>query len=182
MTSLFTFFAFRFLARLLIPVVCFGYTGRAAAQTSAPPDPAPQMTREALLAELNPRGGAALVKAWHADDPDAVAAFYTEDAVLIDARGTVYRGKAEIASGFLRTWVPAIRQITPTIERVVGGRDQMTLLGRYTAVVDRAGSTYDAEGVFSNTWVRQPDGSWKIRASLNSAPSPVSATPRPTRR
>jgi uncharacterized protein (TIGR02246 family) len=132
------------------------------------------MSAEALLTELNPRGGAALVKAWHGDDPEAVAAFYTEDAVLIDEGATVYRGRGEILSGFLRQWVPAIRAITPSIEHVAGGREQMTIVGGYTAkVADQGGSTYDAQGVFSNTWVRRSDGSWKIRASLNSAPARV---------
>ena len=59
----------------------------------------------------------------------------------------------------------------------------MTLVGVYTAeVTNQDGTTYDAQGVFSNTWVRQSDGSWKIRASLNSAPSPVSGAARVTRR
>jgi uncharacterized protein (TIGR02246 family) len=97
------------------------------------------MSVEALLMELNPRGGAALVKAWHGDDPETVADFYTEDAVFIDERGAVYRGRAEILSGFLRKWVPAIRAITPTIEHVVGGSEQMTLAGAYTANVINQG-------------------------------------------
>ena len=178
-----TLSVFRSLGRLLIPLVCCACARHAPpAQMPVPPGPGPQMSTEMLLAELNPRGGAALVEAWHGDDPKAVAAFYTEDAVLIDDGGTVYRGKAEILSGFLRPWVPAVRRITPTIEHVVGGGEQMTLIGGYTAEVNRGASTYGAEGVFSNTWVRQPDGAWKIRASLNSAPSPVSGTARVTRR
>jgi uncharacterized protein (TIGR02246 family) len=141
------------------------------------------MSVEALLMELNPRGGAALVKAWHGDDPETVADFYTEDAVFIDERGAVYRGRAEILSGFLRRWVPAIRTITPTIEHVAGGMEQMTLVGGYSAkVTNQDGSSYDAQGVFSNTWVRQSDGSWKVRASVNSAPSRRSGTAGVTRR
>jgi hypothetical protein len=59
----------------------------------------------------------------------------------------------------------------------------MTLVGGYTAnVINPDGSSYDAQGVFSNTWVRQSDGSWKIRASLNSAPSRRSGTAAVTRR
>jgi uncharacterized protein (TIGR02246 family) len=174
----------RSLGRLLIPLLCYaGAPPAVLAQTPVSPGSGPGMSAEALLAELNPRGGAAVVEAWHGDDPGAVAAFYTDDAVFVDERGTVYRGRAEILSGFLRTWVPAIRRITPTIEQVVGGREQMTLVGGYTAeVAHEDGSTYDAQGVFSNTWVRQPDGSWKIRVSLNSAPSPVPGTTRVTRR
>jgi acyl CoA:acetate/3-ketoacid CoA transferase alpha subunit len=52
-----------------------------------------QMSVEALLMELNPRGGAAIVKAWHGDDPETLAAFYTEDAVFIDERGCTAAGR-----------------------------------------------------------------------------------------
>lgn len=48
-----------------------------APEEPAPRVPATQMTAEALLGELNPRGGAALVQAWHREDPEAVAAFYS---------------------------------------------------------------------------------------------------------
>ncbi|HEY0874887.1 MAG TPA: DUF4440 domain-containing protein [Vicinamibacterales bacterium] len=169
---------FRSVGWFLLLLVFSGHARQApAAQAPLPPGADSQMSAEALLMELNPRGGAALVKAWHGDDPEAVAAFYTADAVLIDERGTVYRGRADILSGFLRRWVPAIRTITPTIEHVAGGMEQMTLVGSYTArVIDQEGSSYDAQGVFSNTWVRQADGSWKVRASLNTAPSRRSGT------
>ena len=175
---------FRSVGWFLLPFVFSGHA-RQALPSAEPLPPArnSQMSADALLAELNPRGGAALVKAWHGDDPEAVAAFYTEDAVFIDERGTVYRGRAEILKGFLRQWVPAIRTITPTIEHVSGGMEQMTLVGAYTArVTTQDGSSYDARGAFSNTWMRQSDGSWKIRASLNSAPARASGSAGITRR
>jgi len=175
---------FRSVGWFLLPLVFSAHARQAPpAEEPLPPGRDSQMSAEALLTELNPRGGAALVKAWHGDDPEAVAAFYTENAVFIDDRGTVYRGRAEILNGFLRRWVPAIRTITPTIEHVAGGREQMTVVGGYTAhVTNQDGSSYDAQGVFSNSWVRQSDGSWKIRASLNSAPSRGSGTAGVTRR
>lgn len=150
-------------------------------KSSAPEAPVPrvpstQMTAEALLAELNPRGGAAIVQAWHGEDPEAVAAFYTDDAVLVVDAETVYRGKAAILEGFLRPLVPSIRRITPTIEHVVGGPEAMTLIGTYMAEVSPpTGLAYEAQGTFGNTWVRQPDGAWKIRASANSSPTTAAA-------
>lgn len=138
--------------------------------------PGTAMSPEALLAELNPRGGAALIQAWHGDEPETVADFYTDDAVVVVDAGTVYRGRDEILSGFLRPWVPIIRSISSTIEHVVGGPEQMTLIGKYTAqVAPLGGPPHEAQGTFGNTWVREPDGSWKIRASVNSLPSPAPA-------
>lgn len=147
-----------------------------APEAPAPRAPATPMSAEALLAELNPRGGAAIVQAWHGDDPEELAAFYTDDAVLVVDAETVYRGKAAIREGFLRPWAPSIRSLTPTIEHVVGGTEEMTLIGTYTAEVSPPnGPAYEAQGTFGNTWVRQPDGAWKIRASVSSTPSAAAA-------
>lgn len=114
------------------------------------------MSGEALLAELNPRGGAALVQAWHGDDPEAVVAYYTDDAVLVVDAESVYRGRAEILNGFLRQWVDKISLLTPAIEQVVGGPGQMMLIGRYTAEVSPPnGAPYQARGAFGNTWLER---------------------------
>ncbi len=131
-----------------------------------------ELSSEALLEELNPRGGIALIEAWNGSDAEAVAAMYTVDAVVVMDNGTVYRGRREILSGWLRSMVPEVSNLTPSIEQVVGGPERMTLIGTYTARISSSGEPpYQASGIFGNTWVRQADGSWKIKASIASAPS-----------
>ena len=164
----------------------------AACRTAAPAEavaPAPldrQMNADALLAELNPRGGAAIVRAWSGTEPESVAVHYAEDAVLVVDAQTVYRGRGEILEGFLRPLVGNISGLVPTIDRVVGGPEQMTLIGRFTTRVNAPGDEpIEASGVFGNTWVRQPDGSWKIVAAMNDRPTPhvsSAATPQDTAR
>lgn len=152
--------------------------GTAASPPPAAPHPAgSQMSTEALLTELNPRGGAALVRAWSGSEPESVAVHYAEDAVLVVDAQTVYRGRREILDGFLRPLVGNISGLTPTIDRVVGGPEQMTLIGRFTTRVNSpGGAPTDAGGVFGNTWARQPDGSWKITAAINDRPKPAAST------
>jgi uncharacterized protein (TIGR02246 family) len=132
-----------------------------------------ELTPEMLLEELNPRGGADVIRAWNGSEPEAVADFYTEDAVLVVDERTVYRGRAEILNGWLRPLVPAVSDLTPTLEQVIGGPNRMTLIGTYTArFTPPDGPAFQAGGIFGNTWVRQSDGFWKIKASINSAPTP----------
>ena len=155
----------------------------AACRTAAPAEavaPTPldrQMNAEALLAELNPRGGAALVRAWSGTEPESVAVHYAEDAVLVVDAQTVYRGRSQILEGFLRPLVGNISGLTPTIDKVVGGPDQMTLIGRFTTRVNSPGrEPGEANGVFGNTWKKQPDGSWQITAAINDRPKVVVQT------
>ena len=149
-----------------------------ACRTAAPPPaeaPEPsEMNAEALLTELNPRGGAAIVRAWSGTEPESVAVHYAEDAVLVVDAETAYRGRSEILEGFLRPLVGNISGLTPVIETVIGGPEQMTLIGRFTTRVNSPrGEPIEAGGVFGNTWVRQPDGSWKIVAAINDRPTPL---------
>lgn len=137
------------------------------------PDPERQteLSAEMLLEELNPRGGIDLIRAWNGTDPELAAAIYAEDAVVVLDDGTVYRGREEILNGWLRSLVPAVSNLTPSIEQVVGGPERMTLIGTYTARISPSDEpAFDGCGIFGNTWVRQPDGSWKLKASIASAP------------
>jgi uncharacterized protein (TIGR02246 family) len=130
------------------------------------------LNAEMLLAELNPRGGVDLILAWNGTDPEAVASLYTEDAVVIMTDGTVYRGRTAILNGWLRQLVPIVSDLTPTIEQVVGGPERMTLIGTYTALISPQGELpFNADGIFGNTWVRQSDGRWKLKASIASTPT-----------
>jgi len=162
-------------AHAILPCISFALVACVSPSPGADPstpDAGTELTPEMLLEELNPRGGADVILAWNGTEPEAVADFYTEDAVLVVDDRTVYRGRTEILNGWLRPLVPAVSDLTPTLEQVIGGPNRMTLIGTYTArFTPSDGPAFQAGGIFGNTWVRQADGSWKIKASINSAPT-----------
>ena len=99
-------------------------------------------------------------------DAETAIEFYAEDAVVLVDHEHVYRGRAAILDGFLRGYLEdasgAEEDGSGTeigVDRVVVGEDVVTLAGRYA---NQAG----AAGVYSNTWQRQADGSWKLAASV----------------
>lgn len=161
----------RFLAVSLL-VALVACTSRAPQATTTSMARATEHSAEMLLAELNPRGGVDLILAWNGSDSEAVASIYTEDAVVVMSDGTVHRGRTAILNGWLRQLVPIVSNLTPTIEKVVGGPERMTLLGTYTALISPQGELpFNATGIFGNTWVRQSDGQWKLEASIASTPA-----------
>jgi uncharacterized protein (TIGR02246 family) len=105
------------------------------------------------------------IAAWNADDPAAIARFYTEDATATVADDT-YRGRAEIEREWLQN-APIISnlEVTETSSRQVG--DDWQSEGTYTHSV----SPPDAErmdnvtGRYSITWTRDAAGEWRIRSS-----------------
>lgn len=90
--------------------------------------------------------------------------FYAEDAVVLVDSEHVYRGRSAILEGFLRDYLetPAGEGGPGTeirVDGVVVGERVVTLAGRYT-------NPSGAAGVYSNTWERQDEGSWKLAASV----------------
>jgi uncharacterized protein (TIGR02246 family) len=157
---------------ILIPVILIACTPQASQEHSTAAAPGTEMSAQMLLDELNPRGGVDLILAWNGTDPEAVASIYTEDAVVVMDDGTVYRGRAEILQDWLRHLVPLVDDLTPSIEQIVGGPDRMTIIGTYTARISPPDEPpFNATGVFGNAWVRQPDGSWRVQASIASEPA-----------
>lgn len=97
---------------------------------------------------------------------DEAIEFYAEDAVVLVDSEHVYRGRSTILEGFLRAYLQAPGggggggpDTEIRVDGVVGGEDVVTLAGRYT-------NPAEASGVYSNTWERQADGSWKLAASV----------------
>lgn len=103
------------------------------------------------------------VAAWNGDDPAAVAAFFTTDAVaMVD--DTTYQGRAEIEAGWLQG-VPLVSdlELTETSMEQVG--DDWRSEGTYSGTV----SEPDADpvvntGTYITTWTLDADGEWRIRS------------------
>lgn len=102
--------------------------------------------------------------AWNGEDPAAVAAFFTEDAT-VTAGDSTYTGREEIQQGWVAPALPGITDLTATEATYERQGDQIIESGRfsYTATAED-GSTQQATGSFTHTWVQDTDGTWRIRA------------------
>jgi uncharacterized protein (TIGR02246 family) len=96
-----------------------------------------------------------------------LAPFYAPDAVLTLPQGGVLAGRKAILHYF-RPMVARIRSVEATASVVEGDERTVTVATIYTArfapVPDPVSAT------FSNTWARQPDGSWLIVAGTFQPP------------
>lgn len=99
-------------------------------------------------------------------DAERAIEFYAEDAVVLVDSEHVYRGRRAIQKGFLAEHLQDTSRAEHDgagteigVARAVVGEGVVTLAGRYA---NPAG----AAGVYSNTWERQDDGSWKLAASV----------------
>lgn len=90
--------------------------------------------------------------------------FYAEDAVVLVDHEHVYRGRSEILGGFLNVYLaPPAGEDDPGTEieedGVIVGEGAVTLAGRYSS---RTGTS----AIYSNTWQRQNDETWKLAVSV----------------
>jgi ketosteroid isomerase-like protein len=99
----------------------------------------------------------AFAKAFADRDAKKFFSYVADDAQFLGRRNTM-RGKQEVIAGWSEFFKPVVAPFRWQPERVVtnGAGD----LGFSTGpVFDEAGVQI---GTFTSTWVRQPDGSWKI--------------------
>lgn len=99
-------------------------------------------------------------------DAGKAAAFYAEDAVVLVDHERVYRGRSAIREDFLPVYLDSSAgkdeesgETEIEVDQVVADEAVVTLAGRYA---NPAG----AANVYSNTWQRQADGSWKLAVSV----------------
>jgi parallel beta-helix repeat protein len=120
---------------------------------SSPTPPAAHEEIEALTARF--------VRALNDESWRLLAPFYAPDAVLTLSGGAVLAGRQAILDWF-RPIVARIRGVEATGSRIEEGERGITATTSYTArfapVADPVAAT------FTNTWARQPDGSWLIVA------------------
>ena len=99
----------------------------------------------------------AFAKAFADRDAQKFFSFLAEDAQFLGRRNTM-RGKQEVVTGWSEYFKPAVAPFRWQPERVV--TSAAGDLGFTSGpVFDEAGVQI---GTFTSTWVRQPDGSWKI--------------------
>jgi ketosteroid isomerase-like protein len=103
------------------------------------------------------------IAAWNGNDAEAVARHFTDDA-RAQVDDSTYTGLAEIRERWLQPNVPAVSGLESQEERLTARGEEYHGEGRYSATI----SPPDAEsfrqtGRYTATWVRAPDGSWRIR-------------------
>jgi ketosteroid isomerase-like protein len=133
---------------LPVPVAAQQSAARASAQPPA-----------ALVAAAD-----AYVAAWNGTDPAAVLSFFAADGVVLINGNKLTRGE------LLERWIgPNVAQATglqsETHDQIVD-RNRVVQSGRYWfRAVAPGQASQMVYGIYSNTWERQRDGSWKIRSS-----------------
>jgi len=165
--------------RLLLAVVglAIGFALSTLAQQTNTPDP--QLRQQAV----------ALVKkfadAWDSNDPAALAALFTDDAVFVTDRGPVLGPKAiEKLQADMVQHVHQSNHID-TVDRnsphIIGtGGNEMWLTGQYSQTNQfKDGSTAEQKGFWSAIFVREGD-TWKARMiTWNMSPPPGTPGPGP---
>lgn len=117
----------------------------------------------AVPAEIAPVR-AQYLAAWNGKDPQAVAAFFAEDAVVTNAKGETLNGRENIQQSWLDSAVPTVSQLEATPESFEMMGDRITATGRFSFESTAEGETGTLSGRYEQVWQRQPDGEWKIAA------------------
>jgi len=99
----------------------------------------------------------AFAKAFADRDAKKFSSYLADDAQFLGRRNTMH-GKQEVIAGWSEFFKPSVAPFRWQPERVV--TNAASDLGFSSGpVFDKAGVQ---SGTFTSTWIRQPDGSWKI--------------------
>ena len=119
---------------------------------------------DAASAEAEIRAtGARVVAAWNAEDPAAVASYYTSDAIV--TADSTYRGRDEIRDRWVAPMLPRLADLAVRDVVVTETGEGYTATGRYSYVLTLPDSSpVQVNGTYRNTW-RQENGTWLIASS-----------------
>jgi uncharacterized protein (TIGR02246 family) len=133
--------------------------------------PAEEAAPEAAPAELQ-MATDRYIDAWNGDDPEAVAAFFTEDATAVVDDET-FQGRAGILEGWLPN-VPAVSNLVVTDEMMERIGDDWQGTGTYAGTIAPPDEeAMETTGRYTVVWTLGPDGQWRIRSSEVHADEPT---------
>ena len=116
---------------------------------------------------------AAFFEAVLAGDWAAVAAFYTEDAVLMFPSEPVVEGRMAVQAFF--ELFPSITQFEPTIVQIDGRGDLAFVRATYsmTILVEGTPEPIHDTGKYVEIRRKQPDGKWLIAVDISNSDLPL---------
>ena len=115
------------------------------------------------------------VEAVKRGDPAAIAASYTDDAIVVMPSGPPMKGRAELSKGFAdmlaSSSVTTLR--SSNVERTITG-DVAVETGAFEVTMQpkALGRETTDRGQYMVVWHRQPDGSWRMARAFNRADTP----------
>ena len=118
----------------------------------------------------------AFINGVNAGDWAAVAATYTEDAIVLPPNAPAVRGRSAIEASFAE--FPPISDFTITNTEVEGVGDLAYLVGTYTITMTPEGAEpiHDT-GKFIEIRKKQADGSWLLHRDIYNSDAPAPAPP-----
>jgi uncharacterized protein (TIGR02246 family) len=133
---------------------------------SAVPEAASETYAEAKRAI--DKGNAQWIEAWEKDDPEMLAAIFTEDGVMLSQGGRVFKGRQQIFERQREAMQSVTRPINVSVVTVkiwVDG-DTAYETGNYKYEYTEKGKPVREEGRYVTMWKRQGDGSWKLSMDM----------------
>src|SRR5271157_470374 len=114
-------------------------------------------------------------EAFNKNDAAALAAFYTEDGILVTPHGT-FHGRQAIEKNYaeysFRQWQST--NLVTKVDRVIAVGNEVRSIGKWSCNFrDQAGNADHIEGHYSSVLVREGD-TWKIRKNTRSEFAPKS--------
>ena len=106
-------------------------------------------------------------KAFSSGDIAALAAFYTEDAVVLPPNSQMIRGRKAIEEFWKGAVGMGVRSIQLSTIDVQSSGDLAYEIGNATMQIQPQGGSASRETVkYVVVWKRQPDNSWKLAADI----------------
>lgn len=126
----------------------------------------------AAPADLQARSDAYLA-AWNAEDPDALAAFFAENATAADNDTLTFTGRQEIRDGWVAEALPVLSNLQISDETWEAMGSDWVNRGRYTYTLNVPDQPeMQASGTYEAVWTRGADGNWVIRSSTTRDDAP----------
>ena len=106
-------------------------------------------------------------KAFSRGDAAAIAAFYTDDAVVMPPNSKMIKGRKAIEEFWKGAMGMGVRSIQLDTLDVQSGTDLAYEIGNATMIIQPQGGKAATDTVkYVVVWKRQPDGSWKLAADI----------------
>lgn len=138
----------------------------------APPEEALDLAQvQKAIEEANLKFGEAFRQA----DPAAVAALYTDDAILLPPNSDIIRGKQGIEAFWQVVIDMGVKDAALTTVEVMGVGDMVCEIGQYTLTIQPEGQeAMEDKGKYVVIWKQAEDGSWKLHVDIwnTSLPAP----------